>query len=132
MLEHGALDGAVAVIASEATRSRGTRGSLCSLDCFVAPLLAMKLPPEFAVMLAFQRVGDCGEGARSQHGIGDRVGERQGGGGVADFGPRLGLGVSRAVPQSIVMRRRDEGRRLLLLSAQNQHPDPIGAALGRA
>jgi hypothetical protein len=44
------LDGAVAVIASEATRSTGTQGSLRSLDCFVAPLLAMTIPPECAML----------------------------------------------------------------------------------
>jgi hypothetical protein len=45
------LDGAVAVIASEATRSMGTQDALRSLDCFVAPLLAMTIPPECAMPL---------------------------------------------------------------------------------
>jgi hypothetical protein len=42
----GRLDGNFAVIASEATRSGGTQGARRLLDCFVAPLLAMTIPPE--------------------------------------------------------------------------------------
>jgi hypothetical protein len=63
------LDGAVAVIASEATRSRGTQGARRFLDCFVAIarrmtgvfnalwLLAMIIPPEMRHALASDLLG---------------------------------------------------------------------------
>jgi hypothetical protein len=43
-------DGNAAVIASEATRSRGTQGARRFLDCFVAPLFAMTIPSEHGVL----------------------------------------------------------------------------------
>src|SRR5271156_2133819 len=56
-----------------ATRSRGTQGSLRCLDCFVAPLLAMTVPPECAMLY---RDGNDSEMAPqapeiAQNGLGD-------------------------------------------------------------
>jgi hypothetical protein len=56
------------------------------------------------VTLAFQRVGDRHEGARSQRGIADRIGARQRGGRIAAFGQRVGP----SVPDLVTLRCRDE------------------------
>jgi hypothetical protein len=75
------------------------------------------------------RFGGRGESARSQHGNGDRVGERKGGGG-SPISAKVSC-IGRTVPRCVVARRRDEGRGFRGLAKEDQNAHGPPATLGR-